>query len=169
MIQDCRDELLSPQCCIYRVPTTLRHLKEEAYTPKVVSIGPFHYGNERLKNMERHKQVLFRRFAYRVRSSLDDLVRLVKHLEPKVRVSYSEPINLTQQELVKLILMDASFIIELFSSYETYELRNDAKLSEAWLGNSICEDLLLIENQLPFFVIEELFNKAFPQNHDGNG
>ncbi|KAK4276064.1 hypothetical protein QN277_019054 [Acacia crassicarpa] len=166
MIQDCGDGLLSPGCCIYRVPIALRHLKEETYTPQVVSIGPFHHGNERLQNMERHKQILFKRFTQRAALSWHDLVPFVTQLMPKVCASYSETINLTQQQLVKLILIDAGFIIALFMS-KSFELRNDAKLSQQVLNVSIREDLLLIENQLPFFVIEELFNKAFPQNHDG--
>ncbi|EEF36552.1 conserved hypothetical protein [Ricinus communis] len=32
---------LSDNCCIYRVPPQLRELNEMAYTPRVVSIGPF--------------------------------------------------------------------------------------------------------------------------------
>ncbi|XP_028802472.1 UPF0481 protein At3g47200-like [Neltuma alba] len=163
MIQDCGDGHLLPSCCIYWVPIRLRHLKPESYTPKVVLIGPFQYGNERLQGMERHKQILFKGFSQRAISSLDDLVHLAKHLEPKVRASYSESINFTEQELVKLTLMDAGFIIELFiMSYEMDELHNDAKLSLKWLLGSILHDLLLFQNQLPFFVIEELFNKSFP-------
>ncbi|XP_028802618.1 UPF0481 protein At3g47200-like [Neltuma alba] len=165
MIQDYGDGLLLPECCIYRVPILIRNLKEEAYTPKVVSIGPFHYNNERLQEMERHKQILFKRFTQRAMSCLDDLVRCVKHLEPKVRASYSQAINLTEQELVKLTLTDAGFIIQLFMMFHEVEaFRKDAKLSQPWLADSILYDLMLLENQLPFFVIEELFNKAFP--HD---
>ncbi|KAI9072861.1 hypothetical protein K1719_045179 [Acacia pycnantha] len=165
MIQDCGDGFLLPECCIYRVPLMLRQLNEEAYTPKLVSVGPFHYGNERLKDMERHKQIMFKRFIDRAESSLDDLVRLVKHSEPKVRGSYSETINLTEDQLVKLTLTDAAFIIQLFIMFhEANELHDDAKLSLPNSRHYIFEDLLLLENQLPFFVIEELFNKAFP--HD---
>ncbi|KAI9115248.1 hypothetical protein K1719_013567 [Acacia pycnantha] len=113
--------------------------------------------------MERHKPVLFKRFTQRAMPSLDDLVCLVKDLEPKVRASYSETINLTKHELAKLTLLDAGFIIELFfMNYMRHEVHRDAKLSQPWLYGSICKDLLLLENQLPFFVIEELFNKAFP-------
>ncbi|KAI9110450.1 hypothetical protein K1719_018610 [Acacia pycnantha] len=168
MIQDCGDVALLPECCIYRVPLVLRQHNEEAYTPKFVSIGPFHYGKERLQDMERHKQIMFKSFAHkadRVGSSLDDLVHLVKYLEPKVRASYSETINLTKQELVKMTLIDSSFIIELFSSMWMSEIPNDAKLSLPSFQTYIFEDLLLFENQLPFFVIEELFNKAFPHDN----
>ncbi|KAI9124778.1 hypothetical protein K1719_004105 [Acacia pycnantha] len=150
-----------------RVPITLRGLKEEAYTPKVVSIGPFHYGNEMLQDMEKHKEILFKRFIKRAMSSLDDLVLFVRHFEPKVRASYSETIKLTEQELVEMTLMDAGFIIEYFLMLdEEHDVEDnyDAKLSQLWLVDSIFSDLILLENQLPFFVIEEIFNKAFP--HD---
>ncbi|XP_028770020.1 UPF0481 protein At3g47200-like [Neltuma alba] len=167
-IQDCGDGLSSPDCCIYRVPIVLRHLKEKAYTPKVVSIGPFHYRNERLQDMERHKKIFFKRFAQRAMSSLDDLVRCVKHLEPKVRASYSETLNFSEEELVKLILMDAGFIIELFIMAYKRDHGNDAILTQLWLVSSISQDLCLLENQLPFFVIEELFNRAFPDERRGN-
>ncbi|KAI9074214.1 hypothetical protein K1719_043779 [Acacia pycnantha] len=199
MIQDCGDGALLPECCIYRVPHILRRHNEEAYTPKLVSVGPFHYGNERLKDMERHKQIMFKRFTHnaeRVRSSSDDLVHLVKHLEPKVRASYSETINLTKQELVKLTLTDAGFIIQLFimrwdglhndaklsPSFQSYIFEDaklslpsfqsyifeDAKLSLPSFQSYIFEDLHLFENQLPFFVIEELFNTAFPCDSRGS-
>ena len=39
-------------CCIYKVPSKIRKLNEDAYTPSVVSIGPFHHGHPELQNME---------------------------------------------------------------------------------------------------------------------
>ncbi|XP_062177918.1 uncharacterized protein LOC133882718 [Alnus glutinosa] len=42
---------LSPECCIYKVPSDLRKMNEEAYTPQVISIGPFHHGVERFLAM----------------------------------------------------------------------------------------------------------------------
>ncbi|GLT52996.1 hypothetical protein SLA2020_262960 [Shorea laevis] len=52
-----------PECCIYRVPNKLRDVNKEAYTPKLVSIGPFHHGLEELKGMERKKQIYLRNSA----------------------------------------------------------------------------------------------------------
>ncbi|XP_054816904.1 uncharacterized protein LOC129316507 [Prosopis cineraria] len=165
-VDDSKDGRLLPACCIYRVPPTIRYLNEKAYTPKFTSIGPFHYDDKILQDMEEHKKVFFKEFTQRAMSSLGDLVSFVKHTEPKVRASYSDSIKLSEEELVKLILVDAGFIIELFIRYHKFhdEIRSDAKLSQPWLIVAISMDLVLLENQLPFFVIKELFNKAFPNN-----
>ncbi|XP_060674698.1 uncharacterized protein LOC112489078 [Ziziphus jujuba] len=42
-------------CWIHRVPKKLRNINKEAYTPQLVSIGPLHYGNPKLKAMQLHK------------------------------------------------------------------------------------------------------------------
>ncbi|KAI9115290.1 hypothetical protein K1719_013609 [Acacia pycnantha] len=112
---------------------------------------------------------MFKRFTHRTESSLDDLVPLVKHLVPKVHASYLETINLSEHQLVKLTLTDAGFVIQLFIMFHEWddELDNDAKLSLPNSQQYIFEDLHLLENQLPFFVIEEMFDKAFPHDsHD---
>ena len=57
---------ISTDCCIYRVPYHLRKLNEESYTPKVVSIGPFHHGNRRLQTMEKKKLRYLNSFLERV-------------------------------------------------------------------------------------------------------
>ena len=36
------------ECCIYKVPRKLRQVNKEAYTPKLISIGPFHHGEKDL-------------------------------------------------------------------------------------------------------------------------
>ncbi|XLT26875.1 hypothetical protein HN873_058167 [Arachis hypogaea] len=53
------------ECCIYRVPHEIRKFNEDAYTPKVVSIGPLHHGNEKLLNMEDQKKLYCRQFIER--------------------------------------------------------------------------------------------------------
>ncbi|XP_054817008.1 UPF0481 protein At3g47200-like [Prosopis cineraria] len=160
IIQQSRDGLLDPDCCISRVPYTLRDIKPNAYAPKYISIGPFHYGEERLQDMERHKQFFLKIFKQRTSTSLEDLVCSVRRLVPKVRASYSENINLSDSELVKLTLRDAAFIIEFFYSFTRGGLLGDAMLLSPALNGTIQVDLALLENQLPFFVIEELFNNA---------
>ncbi|XP_028802549.1 UPF0481 protein At3g47200-like [Neltuma alba] len=168
LIEISEDGLLSPLCCIYRVPTTIRHLNNEAYTPKVVSIGPFHHGDKRLQEMERHKEIMLKRFAQRAMTDLDSLVNFTKQSESKVRASYFERINYDKKDLVKLILVDSAFIIQLFIMTFEGRMIPDAKLSQSWLDNAISKDLLLLENQLPLFFLDELYNIAFPHNGRGH-
>uniref|UniRef100_A0A7N2LZM2 Uncharacterized protein n=1 Tax=Quercus lobata TaxID=97700 RepID=A0A7N2LZM2_QUELO len=41
--------------CIYRVPHYLREGDDKAYVPQIVSVGPYHHGKRRLRQMDRHK------------------------------------------------------------------------------------------------------------------
>ncbi|KAJ7964935.1 hypothetical protein O6P43_014664 [Quillaja saponaria] len=38
-----------------------------------------------------------------------------------------------------------------------------------WLSTTMKVDLMLLENQLPFFVLQQIFNEAFPNRQDNNG
>ena len=48
------------KCFIYKVPPELRKVNHDAYTPMLISIGPFHHKDEKLKNMEELKLRYFR-------------------------------------------------------------------------------------------------------------
>ncbi|KAI9088215.1 hypothetical protein K1719_029936 [Acacia pycnantha] len=152
------------ECCIYRVPYDIRKLNEDTFTPRVVSIGPFHYGHHRLQNMEKYKLVYVKDFCKRVSksTSLDELINSVKEVEPIVRRCYSDKVELKSEEFVKVILMDSCFLFELFlrSYYDEWSQDDDDHLKP--LDSTIRIDLFLLENQLPFLVLESLFNKAFP-------
>ncbi|KAL4655068.1 hypothetical protein ACB092_01G424500 [Castanea dentata] len=150
---------LSTDCCIYRVPYHLRKLSEESYTPKVVSIGPFHHGNTRLQTMEKKKVRCLNSFLKRVGLNLENLVSTIKQLEGRIRGYYEETIQLNSNDFVKVILLDVSFILEMF--WKNAEPAWSSDLSPR-LCNSLATDFILLENQIPFFIIEKLFDLAFP-------
>ncbi|KAL1307562.1 UPF0481 protein At3g47200-like isoform X1 [Arachis ipaensis] len=154
--------LFTRECCIYRVPRQIRKLNEEAYTPKVVSIGAFHHGDENLLKMEGQKRIYCEKFIERSEKNLDRLVRCVQQLEPKVRRSYSDNINLNEEDHVMVIVVDCGFIIELLLRYHfNCWTDDDAICLSPWLRSDIRWDLLLLENQLPFFILEKIYNLAF--------
>ncbi|XP_050126033.1 UPF0481 protein At3g47200-like isoform X7 [Malus sylvestris] len=163
MSQELDDLLpLSNSCCIYRVPEELRRVNEKAYTPQVVSIGPLHHGKEGLEDMEEHKKRYLQYFLYRTGVSLEDYVTKIKGKEEKLRSCYAHTIELCSDEFVRIILVDAAFIIELLLRYGGYIVHdsNDRIFNKPWLINIICPDMLLLENQLPFFILEDLFATA---------
>ncbi|XP_030963868.1 UPF0481 protein At3g47200-like [Quercus lobata] len=67
-----------------------------------------------------------------------------------------------------MVLLDSTFIIELFlKSYMEEEYENDYILSKPWLKIGISHDLILLENQLPFFILKELHNQ-FSRSEENN-
>ncbi|XP_020207169.1 UPF0481 protein At3g47200 isoform X2 [Cajanus cajan] len=154
---------VTAECCIYRVPFPIRKHKEDAYTPNVVSIGPFHHNRHpRLLNMERHKLSYCKSFLQRTNTTWDCWIRYIEGLESHVRRCYSDTLEFSKEELVKIIFVDSSFILELFCIYHAKVWSSeDVCLSKPWLDSMIRLDLLLLENQLPFSILQALFNKFF--------
>ncbi|KAG6650697.1 hypothetical protein I3843_06G055300 [Carya illinoinensis] len=151
----------SADFCIFRAPNHLRRLNEQAFTPEVISIGPFHHGNKNLESMEKFKVQYFKRFMQRTKLKVDNLVSNVKDWEGRVRSCYAETIEHSSNDLAKIILVDASFIIEFFLRFSLRDESHDYhRLLNSWLWTIIWSDLILLENQLPFFVIDKLFNLA---------
>ena len=78
------------QCCIYMVPKKLRKVKEEAYTPKLISIGPIHRGNSELKDMAWRKQTYCDKFFRRTKKAKEEFESIIeaKELNDKIRNCY---------------------------------------------------------------------------------
>ncbi|CAN6714249.1 unnamed protein product [Malus baccata var. baccata] len=153
---------LSTSCCIYKVPELLRCVNEKAYTPRAVSIGPIHHGKEGLEDMEEHKKRYLQYFLDRTGVSLEDYVKKIKDKEAELRSCYAHTIGLCSDEFVRIILVDAAFIIEFLLRYGKHIVpdRNDRIFRKPWLIHIIEPDMLLLENQLPFFILEDLFATA---------
>ncbi|KAF6166887.1 hypothetical protein GIB67_020321 [Kingdonia uniflora] len=136
----------SSKSCIYRAPKCLREVKEEAYEPKIISFGPFHKGKKSLQAMEEHKTWYIHDFlSQSPESCLEDMIKAIKELEGDARDCYDEPIDMTSDEFVKM---------RNFGVHET----PDGISRTPWMYGTIERDMLLLENQLPFFVLESLFN-----------
>ncbi|KAL5764968.1 hypothetical protein ACOSQ2_017562 [Xanthoceras sorbifolium] len=146
-----RDEVktlhpLSEDCCIYRVPRDIRMANESFYTPKLVSIGPLHHGREELKAMEEHKVRYLEHFLQQTQVSLEDFLIFIKNNEEKLWNCYAETIALESRDFVKMVLLDAVFLIEVLQRYSKPKF--------------VVFEILSLENQLPLFILEELFKLA---------
>ncbi|KAG5079407.1 hypothetical protein JHK86_003472 [Glycine max] len=156
--------------CIYKVPQKFREGNPKAYTPQVVSIGPFHKPrdsngeNNTLVRMEELKLEYLRRFLNRSKQlSMKHLFQRLIEKEKRIRSCYGEPINCNSNDFLTMILVDACFIIEHFLRFYTGLASIDIDpLSKSWLVNDVFHDLTLLENQLPFSVLEDIFNSAKP-------
>ncbi|KAL6008808.1 hypothetical protein ACLOJK_022034 [Asimina triloba] len=143
---------------IYRVPKVLRQANEKCYRPQLFSIGPYHHGSEELNPMEEvkfeHLQALL---ARNPKLELKDCVREIRALEAQARESYADKIGLESEEFVGMMVLDGCFLVEMFIriciTKSQYEL---------WVPYFVSHDMLLLENQLPFCILNRVFCLVAP-------
>ena len=113
--------------------------------------------------MEKHKVRYFESFKQRAEINLENLETTIRGMEAIIRPCYVDTVQLERDDFVKMIMLDATFILELFLKSKSNEwTRDDPMLVDARLNPRVKRELLLLENQLPFFVIEKLYHLALP-------
>ncbi|KDP28580.1 hypothetical protein JCGZ_14351 [Jatropha curcas] len=156
---------LWPEICIYRAPRKLRAINPSAYTPQMISIGPFHYNQKSLKPMEKQKLRYLAEFCRRTGKTWVELENKIREYELTIRHCYDQTFEQYEQNMfVRMILLDSVFIIEFFLKRETTEESEEYKadyiLGKPSREDAILEDLILLENRLPYFVLEDLYQFA---------
>ncbi|KAK8582670.1 hypothetical protein V6N13_069442 [Hibiscus sabdariffa] len=146
---------------MFRVPHRLREVNKRAYEPNVISIGPYHHANERLKRTEAIKLSCFLHILWEDSSVADRIVRTMESLEARVRECYEEPSDLNSQEFVEMMVYDGCFIVQLILGFADADI-----FKERGILGEVVNDLLLLENQLPFFVLSELYHIIAPEEED---
>ncbi|XP_058082510.1 UPF0481 protein At3g47200-like [Magnolia sinica] len=145
---------------IYIVPRKIRQIKNDAYEPDIVSIGPYHHGKKNLQRMEEHKwRYLHSILSRNPNHRLEDYLEAIEELEDKARSCYSDNVGPQMgNEFVKMMVLDGCFIVELFLKLK--EEKEDPIFSTIWMLSLIGYDMLLLENQIPFFVLQRIFKMA---------
>ncbi|XP_031282066.1 UPF0481 protein At3g47200-like [Pistacia vera] len=161
-ISKTRESELDPsKCCIYRVPEPIRRVNKGAYTPQLISIGPLHHENKKLANMEKEKRRYMNSFLERITPKKQgEIFNFIKDNENDIRKCYAETSKLKGPKYIMMILYDAIFIIELFLRNKRHEGTGDSLLSIATVRYNLGSDLQLLENQLPYFVLDKIFKLA---------
>ncbi|XP_038884451.1 UPF0481 protein At3g47200-like [Benincasa hispida] len=173
---------------IYQVPKGLREMNDKAYTPQFISIGPFHYGTRtNLIANEHYKVQGFFNFLRRLNNkykiqSLEDsghvkiTTSLLKVLVEKACCSvkeahncYAEPINMKEEEFFTMMLVDACFIVEFLILWvcenllqrrgKFFQIQDNVDFSfYHGIEFDILIDLIKLENQVPFILLQNLFD-----------
>ncbi|XP_072978827.1 UPF0481 protein At3g47200-like [Typha angustifolia] len=162
--QACQDESSCPWAkhSIYRVPKSLREGDEKSYVPQVVSLGPFHHGKRRLREMEPHKWRALHHVLRRTQHPISLYLDAVSLLEDRVRSCYEDLIHLPSNELVLCLLLDGTFILELFrgAAGEGFEKlgysRHDPVFAMRGAMHAVQRDMIMLENQIPLFLLDRL-------------
>ncbi|XP_059295408.1 UPF0481 protein At3g47200-like [Lycium ferocissimum] len=149
------------------------------YAPLVVSIGPIHHWNSQLQPMEKYKKLLALEFADQDSKkerhewvspllstdavSIDELYIRVKNIVPDVRECY-EDLNkyYSDEEFTQMMFLDGCFILQYFHCIVTGNAK-ELKMKSHDIA-FIRRDLFLLENQLPFEVLQVLMSCKFKNN-----
>lgn len=157
------DAILEPpaECCIYRVPKDLRKVNEEAYTPQVISIGPLHHDKE--SDMEKQKIRYVREFSKRItEKTWQEFINFIEENEQSIRNCYAEMPKFEKIDFITMILYDAVFIMEHLLRWRyKADFKSEFLLNNPRVRAAIRRDLQLLENQLPYMVLEGLYKLAF--------
>ncbi|GKU99418.1 hypothetical protein SLEP1_g12273 [Rubroshorea leprosula] len=142
-----------PKQKILRVPHQLFEVNKKAYEPYVVSIGPYHRGKDHLKEMEEQKVRCLYRLLHWTNENVEIYLSAIKDMAKEARNCYSEPLDISEEEFLEMMVLDGCFIIQFLKD----NLENFCY--SGLLSTSIWHDLALIENQLPFFVLCQLLDR----------
>ncbi|XP_028787308.1 UPF0481 protein At3g47200-like [Neltuma alba] len=194
-IKDEPEDLKTTKWNIYKVPSCLRSWKPGAYTPQLVSIGPLHYRpkegpkedpKEEFNPMPMQNQKLryldfFRGRIKNTPEAMDNFKRFLKDQVKDIRQCYAENLcdKIDDEKLVDMMLLDSVFIMELFLRIQRQKSEEDRKddelidqtysddiiLKQSWLNKIIQRDLLLLENQIPMFILKKLYKTVFPDTN----
>ncbi|KAL8518919.1 hypothetical protein ACS0TY_010033 [Phlomoides rotata] len=144
---------LSPQTShsIHKVQRRLRDVNNKSYEPEMIAIGPYHHGKNELKKMEelkvRYMQSLLDR---KPDVDAERYLSAIAEVGKKAQDCYAEPVSLSAAEFIEMLVLDGCFIIELIGAGRKNQ--NDRTF------HGLERDLVLLENQIPFFVLCELFD-----------
>ncbi|CAN6994986.1 unnamed protein product [Brassica rapa subsp. trilocularis] len=162
-------------CCIYRVPNWLRRVNPEAYTPQMLLLGPLQHSKKaealelsktdlrymNYMNMERHKKKYLMEIAHRYGTeTIIEFSRIIERDEHIIRASYAESTEwIKSAEFVEMIVRDAVFLLGFFlqTGTQKYQRNEDILFDVPCHITRILEDLILLENQLPYALLENLF------------
>ncbi|KAL0007597.1 hypothetical protein SO802_009099 [Lithocarpus litseifolius] len=165
-----------PECCIYRAPGRIRKINKEAYTPKLISIGPFHHGRKEVRDEDGEKELRdteklkvrkLKEFCDRTGKCQKEIARIIERNQDKIRRCYSESFDINKEDFMKMVLLDSTFIIEILLRADDREkYKDDFILSNPMLNDNIRLDLILLENQLPFFILKEIYEKFYERHSE---
>lgn len=149
----------TPLLCLGRVEDAIRKDKGSWFNPRVVSVGPLHHGNKDLKEVEDLKDQIYAKF-WGSKDLPEDASNLIKE-----RVFYSYPKHIQETHrfsdlnyFVNMCFKDACvvlYIIDVCANMSPSSL-----LAKATFEHCIT-DLLLLENQLPWALLNLLNNRKF--------
>ncbi|XP_068307401.1 UPF0481 protein At3g47200-like [Pyrus communis] len=154
------DYSLKPK--IQRVPFMPRNPKtfDKYNEPRAVAIGPFHHGNPRCELAEDFKLMLTKRFLNYTSQTVEALHQKVEENIKELRECYAKEAtqHCDDETLAWMLFLDGCSTLQFIQSFV------DEKLEELSIKRDQIafaqQDLFLLENQVPYQVLELLMSSS---------
>ena len=153
-------------CTISKVIVVLCESNPYAYTPKMISIGLYHKKNPQLRPMEKHKLLYLRRFLQRKEGlDVERCINELKELKEEAIKCYEDKEDLgNNNQFCQMLLLDGCFVVEFIRERVEIGPRLEDEIIKSDIGciyKQILRDLMLLKNQLPFFVLDKLHDMNY--------
>ncbi|XP_034693072.1 UPF0481 protein At3g47200-like [Vitis riparia] len=149
---------------IPRVPVTLRYILNYPrwIKPKVISIGPYYYGDKYLQEVQKLKYQHAEKFIRESQQQTNELYQKIENEIDDLAMCYDSCEATSEDDKKKLatiFLLDGCFLLR-FIYYSNKEEGINALSFTNHDMTYIRQDLFLLENQLPYQVLKLLFEHA---------
>lgn len=139
------------------------HIKDNE--PAVVSIGSYYHGKHNLRAMEENKwNCLDHILRANPQKTLDDYLKVILELCPLARSFYGEGMKIDSRKFVQMLLLDGCFILVALLGTEwacstgtAIPEKDSEKQTCPWLHSFVINDFFLVQNQIPFFILERIY------------
>ncbi|KAM3281348.1 protein like [Capsicum chacoense] len=184
------DNLSIKSRTIFKVNVGLSESNPDAYTPKMVSIGPYHRKNPQLWQMEKYKVLYLQRFLKRekeldVESCISELMKLkeealkcyddiedydndMKDISfPGSMKKLNDYMSGIADQFLQMLSLDGCFVVEFIRELQEEYPQGEDKIINTNVGcirAQVTRDLMLLENQLPFFILDKLHHMTKQDN-----
>ncbi|TKW02526.1 hypothetical protein SEVIR_8G247600v4 [Setaria viridis] len=142
---------------MHRYPACLGDVDESYTLPRIVAIGPYHHGKEHLKQAEKVKHAAACHCVRQSGRSLEELYGAVVPMADHARHFYDKDVmaGINPEDFRHMMFFDACFLVQYMLS-RAYTGDVDQSLNGFLSPNriDIFHDVMLLENQLPWHVVE---------------
>ncbi|CAH1428155.1 unnamed protein product [Lactuca virosa] len=144
----------------------------QCYQPTVVSLGPYHHKRDDLAVGEKYKLVTLEEYRLSCGTSMGSLYNKVFEVVHDARKCYIDGSadEYNDEEFNRMMLRDGCFIL-FFIECVANRPNTLLMLNNEYLGAlgfaHVARDILLLENQIPFIVLQVLLDLRFPEEDRG--
>ncbi|XP_037473948.1 uncharacterized protein LOC119349982 [Triticum dicoccoides] len=138
---------------MHRFPPSLVDVDGRYKVPVTVSIGPYHHGKSGLLEAEQVKHAAANQCIRDSRGSLQEMYTKVSSVSVVARRLYHH------DDFVPMMFLDACFLVQFMRWYYVHDDEFDQALVSYFYANfeRIYTDIMMLENQIPWVVVETIF------------